>query len=96
MIAANALVRKKPTVVSRRMDEAYIKVRGKWAYQQRAADRHGQTLYFMLSKRRDTKVSQARDWHQGVPFCDNNARGVEATYMIRKGQFSQNDGSPFK
>jgi len=26
MIAANALVRKEPTVVSRRMDEAYIKV----------------------------------------------------------------------
>ena len=32
MIAANAQARKKPTAISWRMDETYIKVRGKWTY----------------------------------------------------------------
>jgi transposase-like protein len=32
LIAANAQARKKPTAVSWRMDETYIKVRGKWTY----------------------------------------------------------------
>lgn len=31
----------------------YIKVKGKWTYQYRAADRDGQTLDFMLSERRN-------------------------------------------
>jgi len=34
-------------------DETYIKVRGKWTYLYRAADRDGKTLDFMLSERRN-------------------------------------------
>lgn len=52
-IAARAQSRKRPGATSWRMDETYIKVKGRWAYLYRAVDRDGQTLDFMLSKRRD-------------------------------------------
>jgi putative transposase len=50
----NAQAQKQATANSWRMDETYIKVRGKWTYRYRAVDRDGKTLYFMLSERRDT------------------------------------------
>lgn len=58
LIAARAQARKKPTSISWRMDETYIKVRGKWTYLYRAVDRDGQTLEFMLSERRDTVAAR--------------------------------------
>ncbi|MDO4536511.1 MAG: IS6 family transposase [Clostridium perfringens] len=38
-----------------RVDETYIKVKGKWIYLYRAIDSHGDTIDFYLSKTRDTK-----------------------------------------
>ncbi len=58
LIAANAQARKKRTAASWRMDETYIKVRGKWTYLYRAVDRDGQTLDFVLSERRDTAAAR--------------------------------------
>ena len=40
-----------------RMDETYIKVRGKWHYLYRAVDKAGGTIDFMLSETRDKKAA---------------------------------------
>ncbi|MDB6179738.1 IS6 family transposase [Paracoccus sp. Z330] len=52
LIAVQAQARKRSTATSWRMDETYIKVKGRWTYLYRAVDRDGQTLDFMLSERR--------------------------------------------
>jgi putative transposase len=57
LIAANAQARKRATANSWRMDETYIKVKGKWPYLYRAVDREGPTLDFMLSERRDLSAA---------------------------------------
>ena len=58
LIAAQAQTKKRPTAKSWRMDETYIKVKGKWMYHYRAVDRNGQTLDFMLSERRDKPAAR--------------------------------------
>ena len=45
--------------VSWRMDETYIKVKGKWVYLYRAVDKEGQTVDFMLSEKRDEPSARA-------------------------------------
>ena len=57
LIALEAQKRKRPTAISWRMDETYLKVRGKWTYLYRAVDRDGKTLDFMLSERRNTAAA---------------------------------------
>ena len=58
LIAANAQARKRPTAGSWRMDETYIKVKGKLTYLYRAVDHEGKTLDFILSERRDTAAAR--------------------------------------
>ncbi|MCG7522825.1 IS6 family transposase [Ruegeria sp. Ofav3-42] len=53
VIAEVARRRKAPCDRSWRMDETYIKVKGAWVYLYRATDKHGKTLDFMLSQRRN-------------------------------------------
>jgi transposase-like protein len=48
----------KPTNDSWRVDETYIKVKGKWKYLYRAVDSEGNTLDFMLSAKRDQKAAK--------------------------------------
>ena len=57
-IAAQVQLRKRRTVSSWRVDETYIKVKGKWTYLYRAVDRDGQTLDFMLSKHRNLAAAR--------------------------------------
>ncbi len=41
-----------------RVDETYIKVRGKWVYLYRAVDKRGHTIDFFLSKTRNAKAAK--------------------------------------
>jgi transposase-like protein len=49
----------KMTNDSWRLDETYIKVRGKWHYLYRAVDSKGNTIDYHLSKTRDVKAAKA-------------------------------------
>ena len=53
-----AFVRRKRSVgTSWRMDETYVKVKGKWKYLYRAVDKEGQTIDFLLTAQRDKKAA---------------------------------------
>jgi putative transposase len=57
VIVQLAKEKRKPTSPSWRMDETYIKVKGRWWYYYRAIDKFGATLDFMLSKNRDEEAA---------------------------------------
>ena len=59
LIAAEAKKRKQSVAGSWRMDETYIKVKGKWTYLYRAIDKYGSTVDFMLSEHRDEAAATA-------------------------------------
>ena len=51
--------KKKPVSASWRMDETYIKVKGKWFYYYRAVDKYGQVIDYYLSPKRDEAAAKA-------------------------------------
>lgn len=95
-IAANAQRRKRTLVGTWRVDETYIKVRGKWTYLYRATNRHGKSLDFMLSERCDTaaprrffKHAIATNGQPGLVNVDksgSNLAGLQAVNVILKFQ----------
>ena len=48
----------KPTNDSYRVDETYIKVKGKWKYLYRAVDSEGNTIDFLLRAKRDSQAAE--------------------------------------
>lgn len=48
----------KPTNKSWRVDETYIRVKGKWAYLYRAVDSSGASIDFLLSAKRDAAAAK--------------------------------------
>jgi len=51
--------RKKLTNGSWRIDETYIKVKGKWVYLYRDVDKYGDTIDFLLRAKRDARAAKA-------------------------------------
>jgi putative transposase len=51
--------RQHPVGKSGRMDETYVKIKGKWAYLYRAVDKEGQTSDFLLTSTRDRDAAEA-------------------------------------
>ena len=62
----------KSSAESWRMDETYIKVKGQWVYLYRVVDKFGNTIDFMLSKKRDkpaaTRFFAKAIGHAGIPM----------------------------
>jgi putative transposase len=55
--AAFRKMKKRPVGRSWRMDETYVKIKGKWKYLYRAVDKAGQTVDFLLTSHRDKKAT---------------------------------------
>jgi len=51
--------RQRPVGRSWRLDETYVKIKGKWAYLYRAVDKEGQTIDFLLTPQRDRAAAEA-------------------------------------
>ena len=49
---------RRPRSTSWRVDETYVKVRGKWVYLYRVLDKHGNTIDFYLSPTRNAKAAK--------------------------------------
>lgn len=49
----------RPVGRSWRMDETYVKIKGKWAYLYRAVDKEGHTIDFLLTPTRDRDAAEA-------------------------------------
>lgn len=48
----------KPVSKSYRVDETYVRVKGRWKYLYRAVDKQGQTIDFLLAARRDVAAAK--------------------------------------
>ena len=57
LLVAEARYHKRTVGVSWRFDETYIKVSGQWKYLYQAVDKHGDTVDFLLTAKRDTKAA---------------------------------------
>jgi transposase, IS6 family len=85
----------KPTLKSYRVDETYIRIKGKDRDLYRAVDKHGQTIDFLLTARRDARAAKRflrkalpRAWE---PSPAGHQRGQESR-LPGRGRSSQRRG----
>jgi transposase, IS6 family len=76
-----------------RVDETYVRVKGRWKYLYRAIDKEGATLDFYLADRRNAKAAKrflakalrrSRDWMPRVINTDKNPAYGEAIAELKK------------
>ena len=76
-----------------RVDETYVRVKGRWKYLYRAIDKDGATLDFFLADRRNTKAAKrflgaalkrSRDWIPRVVNTDKNPAYGEAIAELKR------------
>jgi len=65
LLEAEARKRRRPVLGRWRLDETYIKVKGKWKYLYRAVDKNGHTIDFLLTSKRD-KAAAGRFLHKAI------------------------------
>jgi len=81
----------RPVGASWRIDETYIKIKGKWVYLYRGVDKEGQTIDFFLSEHRDMaaakqflqQASEKRGYPQKITL-DGYAASREAVGELQK------------
>jgi len=78
---------RRPRSSSWRVDETYVKVRGKWAYPYRAVDKYGNTMDFYLSSTRNTAavkrflgkaLNGLKPWEKPTVINTNKAPAYQA------------------
>jgi transposase, IS6 family len=76
-----------------RVDETYVRVKGRWKYLYRAIDKEGATLDFFLADRRNAKAAKrflgaalrrSRDWIPRVINTDKNPAYGEAIAELKR------------
>ncbi len=79
-----------------RMDETYIKVKGKWCYLYRAVDKSGNTVDFLLTKRRQRMSAQSflikaigNNGKPGIINIDKSGSNIGAIRVYNQRSFSK-------
>lgn len=85
-----------------RLDETYVKVRGKWTYLYRAVDKRGDTIDFFLSPTRSAKAAKRflgkalrglKDWEKPTKLNTDKAPSYGAAIKAR-GEVGPGSGPP--
>ena len=95
-IEAQMKKRKLRVGTSWRMDETYIKVKGKWCYLYRAVDKQGNTVDFLLTKRRKRMSAQSflikaigNNYKPRLINIDKSGSNTSAIKVYNKRSFSK-------
>ena len=92
---------RRPRSTSWRVDETYVKVRGKWSYLYRALDKEGNTIDFYLSPTRNAKaakrflskaLSGLKDWEKPEVINTDKAPtyGIAISQLKAEGKCPEN------
>jgi len=95
-IEAQMKKRKLRVGTSWRMDETYVKVKGKWCYLYRAVDKEGNTVDFLLTKRRQRISAQSflikairNNYKPRLINIDKSGSNTSAIKVYNKRSFSK-------